>query len=90
MDERIAKLPTWARELIKQLEKKPAELHQQWWQASARVQKLESDIRRKNAQIQAMIAFFQCAAKGENEVAKAVQSIVEDFLSSDETEKQGE
>jgi uncharacterized coiled-coil DUF342 family protein len=78
--ERVAKLPAWAREHVKYLETRSAPLVEEVARMRRKVDELNATVRRKNDQIDAMVEMFKCAAKGGNEVAAAVQRIVEDFL----------
>ena len=82
--DKVAKLPAWAQQLIKRLETANEPAANEVWMLRQKVEQLNLANRNKQNRIEAMVMFFQCAAKGENEVAKAVKSIVEDFLISDE------
>lgn len=83
MDERIQKLPIWAREIISNLEKRPQTLANEVLRLRKRVEHLELVNRKAHNHNDAMIEMFRCAAKGGNEVAAAVQRIVEDYLICD-------
>ena len=84
IQEKIARLPLWAREHIKFLQARADPQTEEIIRLRKEVDRLDKAIRRKNDQIGAMVEMFQCAAKGENEVAKAVQGIVEEYIVSDE------
>lgn len=81
--EKVDKLPVWARQLIYRLDNAPATLQDEVRQLSGKLEHLKKQYRKQSEQIEAMVAFFQCAAKGENEIAKAVENIVRDFLTPD-------
>ena len=81
--EKLAKLPVWAKEHIRQLELMAEPNTQGIIKLRKKVEHLEKAMRRMSVQAEAMVAMFRCAAKGGNEVAAAVQRIVEDFLVTD-------
>jgi hypothetical protein len=81
-EEKIAKLPAWARELIRDLRTRNEPAAEEIAQLRRKVESLQRDNRRKQDRIDAMVEMFQCAAKGGSEVAVAVARIVEDFLIS--------
>jgi hypothetical protein len=84
MDEKVARLPAWARDHIRNLATRNEPMAEECARSRAKVVHLEKQLRKRELQIEAMVEMFRCAAKGGNEVANAVKSIVEDFLVSDE------
>jgi len=82
--DKIAKCPVPVREYIKRLQNQADPYNAEIARLRQKVELLDRLSKKQSAQIEAMVNFFQCAAKGEHEVAKAVQRIVEDFLVSDE------
>lgn len=80
MEEKIAKLPSWARQHIKTLELQAQPNMEELSRLRKEVEKQQAINRRQADRIEAMVQMFQCAAKGGNEVAIAVQKIVEDYL----------
>lgn len=84
LQEKISKLPTWAREHIRRLENLPGLQTEELARQRKQIDRLEKINREQKDRIEAMIEMFQCAAKGGNEVAAAVQRIVEDWLTTDE------
>lgn len=86
LEEKIARLPAWVRDHIKYLKGLPAVQTEELARLRKRIEHLEQLDRKRKDQIEAMVNFFQCAAKGEHEVAKAVKTIVEDFLTPMEPE----
>ena len=82
-DPRVEKLPQWARKIIRDLENYNLPAINEIAGLRVKVDKLRSMNRKLHSRIAAMVEMFQCAAKGENEVAKAVQSIIEDWVVSD-------
>ena len=84
LKEKIAKLPVWAREHIARLQALSEPQIEEIVRLRQQVSSLQKEQRRLQDRIEAMVAMFQCAAKGGNEVAMAVQRIVEDFLTTDE------
>lgn len=82
LEQKIARLPAWVRSHIEYLKGLPRTMQDELVAQRKRIEYLESLNRKKQDQIEAMVNFFQCAAKGEHEVAKAVKSIVEDFLTT--------
>jgi hypothetical protein len=84
IEQKVAKLPAWAREYIKRLEDLPRTQTEALVEQRRKTERLEKTNRVQQDRIDAMVLFFQCAAKGGNEVAAAVQRIVEDYLTYDE------
>lgn len=82
-EEREAKLPQWAKELIKNLRIRNKHAEEGIMPLRKMIDNLKKQGREKQDRIDAMIAMFQCAAKGGNEVALAVKRIVEDWIVSD-------
>ena len=82
-DPRIAKLPVWARELIHRLQTANEPAVEEIVKLRKEVEQLKKADRKKQDRIDAMVEMFQCAAKGGNEVATAVQRIVEDWIVDD-------
>lgn len=80
MAERVAKLPTWAREHIKRLEIQGEPAAKEISLLRREVERLKAVVLQQADRINAMHEMFQCAAKGGNEVAQAVQKIVEDWI----------
>jgi predicted nucleic acid-binding Zn-ribbon protein len=80
MAERVAKLPAWAREHIKHLEVQGEPAAEEIVRLRREIERLKAVVRRQEDRINAMHEMFQCAAKGGNEVAQAVQKIVEDWI----------
>jgi len=80
MKEKIAKLPVWARDYIKTLQIRSEPNVEEIIRSRKEVQKLAELNRILQDRISAMVAMFQCAAKGGNEVAAAVQRIVEEYI----------
>jgi hypothetical protein len=78
--EKVGKLPVWARDYISRLELQGEPQLNEITQLRRKVQHLEGIIRAQKDRIGAMVAMFQCAAKGGNEVATAVQKIVEEYV----------
>jgi hypothetical protein len=83
MEEKIAKLPSWVRQHIKTLELRAQPNMEELSRLRRELEKQRSVIRRQDDRITAMVSMFQCAAKGGNEIAIAVQKIVEDYLIDD-------
>lgn len=83
MKEKVARLPAWARELINALELRPQSLVHETGQLRKEVERLRAVNRQLSDRIDAMVEMFQCAAKGGNEIAQAVQRIVEDYTVSE-------
>lgn len=83
--EQIDKLPKWAQVEVRRLMDKPATLIAERVELFKKIEGLQQTNRKQADRIEAMVAMFMCAAKGENEVAKAVKSIVEEFLSHEQT-----
>ena len=81
---RVATLPLWARTYVSFLQGEPANLRAETAILQKRINHLEIANRKKQARIDAMAEMFQCAAKGGNEIAVAVQRITDDFLVDDE------
>lgn len=84
LDDKISRLPTWVRELIRDLRVRAEPNIEEMVRLRRDVSLLQEQKRQLQDRIDAMVSMFQCAAKGENEIAKAVQRIVEDFLVTDE------
>lgn len=85
MDElqaKIDKLPSWARQHIKELKLRAEPNVEEIARLRGEVEQLKRINRKRQDQIEAMLHMFQCAAKGGNEVAQAVQRIVDDYLVS--------
>ena len=83
-NEQIAKLPAWARQHIKELEIKPQMLIGEAARSRKKIEQLEEHNQKLQARVDAMVEMFQCAAKGENEIAKAIERIVQDWLVTEE------
>ncbi len=83
MEEKILRLPRWAQEHIRRLEIRSEPAMEEASRSRRKVGELETIVRRQKDRIEAMVAMFQCAAKGGNEIAQAVKSIVEDYIVSD-------
>lgn len=77
---KVAKLPAWARDLIRQLESRVGSLPDELAQLRRKITELEKANRLKQDRVDAMVEMFQCAAKGGNEVAAAVMRIAGDYL----------
>lgn len=86
LQEKIGKLPIWAKAHIRFLQGRTEDnlLIAEIVQLRKEVARLKVDARTQQDRISAMVEFFRCAARGEHEVAQAVQKIVEDFLSTNE------
>lgn len=84
LKEKMAKLPLWVREHIRQLQLRADPQIEEIVRLRKEVQKLEAVKRQQQDRIEAMVHMFQCAAKGGSELAAAVQRIVEDFLTTSE------
>jgi hypothetical protein len=80
MEEKIAKLPAWARQHINTLELRAQPNTEELSRLRKEVERQQAINRRQADRIEAMVQMFQCAAKGGNEIAIAVQKIVEDYL----------
>jgi|SRR6185312_7744176 len=85
--EKIKKLPLWAREHIRELQIRSDPQTEEIVRLRRQVERLMGINRRQKEREEAMVAMFQCAAKGGNEVAAAVQKIVEDWITYDLEEK---
>jgi len=83
LEEKVARLPAWARERMRELELRAKIALEPVVELRLKVAGLEKALRIKQDRIDAMVAMFQCAAKGGSEVASAVKGIVEDFLTLD-------
>lgn len=83
LEERIARLPAWAREYVKEQQDRVRIANEEPLRLKVVIQRLRDLVRVQQDRIDAMVHMFQCAAKGENEVAKAVQRIVEDYIICD-------
>lgn len=81
--EKCRKLPLWAREFVREMEIRASPQTEEIVRLHQEVERLKKRERQQSDRIQAMVEMFQCAAKGGNEVATAVQKIVEDYLTSD-------
>lgn len=82
--EKVKKLPLWAREFVREQQIRAEPQTEELARLRKENEKFQQIIRRQNDRIEAMVQFFQCAAKGGNEVAAAVERIVEDYIVSDE------
>lgn len=83
LESKIARLPGWAREHIKMLTERPASLAEETARGRKRIDYLEKLNTKLKEQNEAMLHMFECASKGENEVAKAVMKIAEEYLMCD-------
>jgi hypothetical protein len=81
-NEQIAKLPIWARVHISKLVDSAEPNTTELTRLRMEIERLRKQNGLLQARVDAMVEMFKCAAKGENEIAKAVQRIVEDFLDS--------
>ena len=84
LEVKISKLPAWAREYIRELKIRAEPNLDEMVRLRLRNEDLKKTVAKQKDRIEAMVAMFQCAAKGGNEVAQAVQRIVEDYIISDE------
>jgi galactokinase/mevalonate kinase-like predicted kinase len=80
MNDRIKTLPKWAQEYIAELQTRIRIDAENRERDSSNVEYLKKLLRKKEDQVEAMVEFFRCAAKGEHEIAKAVERITADFL----------
>jgi FtsZ-binding cell division protein ZapB len=83
MAEKVRKLPLWAREYVRELQIRAEPNAEEITRLRRENERLKAIVRGQQDRIDAMLAMFQCAAKGGNEVAQAVQKIVEDYLTCD-------
>ena len=81
--DKVARLPAWARELIEELEHRSEPALERATKAEKSVANLQERNHKLENRIEAMVEMFKCAAKGENEIAKAVMRIVEDYILCD-------
>lgn len=81
---KIDKLPVWAKEHIAHLKALSEPQLSEIVRLRQKVEQLERIKRDQQSRIDAMVAMFQCAAKGGNEVAATVQRIVEDWIITDD------
>jgi len=84
MQEKIRRLPAWAREHIKHLEVHAEPNVDEIVQLRRKVEVLQKQNRVLVDRVEAMVHIFQCAATGGSEIATAVRGIVEDFLTCQE------
>lgn len=84
---KVAKLPAWAREIIKDLQTQPERQGFELRELHRRV----DDLCRQNRKLQdrndAMHQMFECAARGGNEVAAAVKKIFEEYVVTGEEQE---
>jgi hypothetical protein len=71
LEERIARLPGWARDHIKRLEDAPENLRGEMARRSEKIAYLEGQLKRLRDRCEAMEAIFTAAARGGNETAQA-------------------
>jgi hypothetical protein len=83
-NEQIAKLPAWARMHINGLVGDAEPNRTEFTRLQMEITRLRKQNGLLQARVDAMVEMFKCAAKGENEIAQAVQRIVEDFLDNTE------
>ncbi len=79
LDEKIARLPAWARDEIKRLKALPSVLADEAASLRRKVTSLEERSSRQREMIEAMSEMFRSAAVGGNEGAKTVVSILEGY-----------
>jgi len=80
--EKVAKLPTWARELIDRLEKQFKEANEEPTRLRRKISHLEGQIRKLQERIDGMEAILTCAARGGHETAQAyVERIMNEYSS---------
>lgn len=80
LDERIAKLPTWAREHIKRLTDAPETIRRTLVETNAKLAHANAQIRTVNDRLDAVHELLKCAARGGHETARAyVDRIVAEY-----------
>lgn len=81
--EKVKKLPLWARDFIRELEIRASPQTEEMVRLRKEVERMKRINGEQSGRIEAMVHMFQCAAKGGNEIAAAVQRIVEDYIVDD-------
>jgi hypothetical protein len=76
---KVARLPAWARTLIKHLEFRSEPAIEEAARCRSKATQLEERNRKLSDQIQAMGEMFRYAALGGSDVAKTVVRILEDY-----------
>lgn len=90
LQEKIAKLPSWVREHIKQLERQPASDKEEVRILRQRVSHLEGQNRRIMDRLEACHSIMEHAAKGGHETAQAyVDRIISEYKSEPEEDDNG-
>ncbi len=80
LDEKIARLPVWARDLIKQLTARAEPNFAEMVYMRNRLKVMEEHARKQSARCEAMVAIMQAAAQGGHEMAKAfVERTLDDW-----------
>ena len=84
IDEKVARLPAWARGYINRLKTQSAPIIEEVARARREVAALREQNRQLRDRIDAMLEIFQAAAKGDSVVAKEVVSrAIETWIISD-------
>lgn len=81
--ELISRLPEWARRYFKEQQDRFKIANEEPIRLRMEIERLQKIIRELSDRNSAMLQIFQCAAKGESEVARAVMRILEDYLTCD-------
>lgn len=84
LQEKIARLPAWAREHMKRLEIQAQPNIDELVRLRGKVAQLEKVNRHLEDKVSAMIEIFQCAAKGGSEIATEVKKIVDAWVINEE------
>ena len=71
LEEKIARLPTWARSYIEQLRKAADPNNDELRAARKKLEEAQARVRRVEARIDAMMEIFQAAGRGGSETAAA-------------------
>lgn len=80
VDERIAKLPTWARDHIKRLTDAPETIRRTLAETNAKLTHAHAQIRTVNDRLDAVHELLKCAARGGHETARAyVDRIIAEY-----------
>ncbi len=86
LEEKIARLPMWARDHIKRLAALAEPNNVQFTSLERRLTSANEKIKRLENRVEAMTEIFACAGRGGSETAQAyVNRIVDGYIAPDET-----
>lgn len=91
LQEKIARLPAWAREYIKRLEVQANPINSEMCRLQQKVDQMEKRCRVMSDRMAAMTDIFESAARGGNETAQAyVNRVIDEYTVPDEENNDAE